>query len=135
MMRFIRRIAITTGVLMALASPLWAGAVTQAQYDPLEDACKSSLSSSQSAACQDKSSENPVFGENGVVTRVVSILSMVVGVLSVIMIVIGGLRYVLSAGDSNNTGAAKNTILYAVIGLVIALLAQAIVVFVISRVQ
>jgi hypothetical protein len=49
------------------------------------------------------------------------------------MIIIGGFRYVVSGGDSAGVEGAKNTILYAVIGLVVALLAQAIVVFVISR--
>jgi hypothetical protein len=49
------------------------------------------------------------------------------------MIIVGGLRYVLSAGDPKNTQAAKDTILYAVIGVVVALLAYAIVNFVLAQ--
>lgn len=69
-----------------------------------------------------------------IITTVVDILSLVVGVLSVIMIIIGGLKYITSGGDSNSTQSAKNTILYAIIGLVIVALAQVIVRFVLGRV-
>jgi hypothetical protein len=65
---------------------------------------------------------------------VVNILSFVVGVISVIMVVIGGLRYALSGGDPGNVEAAKNTILYAVVGLVIVIFAQIIVNFVVFKV-
>jgi hypothetical protein len=64
---------------------------------------------------------------------VVNILLFIVGAVSVIMIVIGGLRYVLSGGDSNAVNGAKNTILYAIIGIVVAILAYAIVNFVIGQ--
>lgn len=63
---------------------------------------------------------------------IVNLLLFVVGIIAVIMIVIGGLRYVLSGGDASAVSAAKNTILYAVVGLVVAILAYAIVNFVIS---
>mgnify|MGYP001020629602 CR=1 FL=1 len=64
-----------------------------------------------------------------IVTRV---LLFIIGAVSVIMIIIGGLRYVISNGDSSQVTSAKNTILYAVVGLVIALLAYAIVNFVLQ---
>lgn len=63
------------------------------------------------------------------------ILSIIVGVAAVIMIIIGGLRYVTSGGDSAAVNSAKNTILYAVIGLVVAALAQLIVQFVLNKVD
>jgi hypothetical protein len=56
----------------------------------------------------------------------------VVGAISVIMVVIGGLRYVISGGNSGNVTAAKNTILYAIVGLIISIMAYAIINFVIS---
>jgi uncharacterized sodium:solute symporter family permease YidK len=64
----------------------------------------------------------------------VNILSFIVGVAAVIMIIIGGLKYVTSNGDSNAISSAKTTILYALIGLVVALLAQGLVRFVFRRV-
>lgn len=64
---------------------------------------------------------------------VINVLLFLIGAVSVIMIIIGGIRYVLSNGDSTQITGAKNTILYAVIGLVVALLAYAIVNFVVTQ--
>jgi glucose uptake protein GlcU len=73
-----------------------------------------------------------LFGTTGVFTTLSNVMLFVVGALSVIMIIIGGFRYVVSGGDSANITTAKNTILYAVIGLVISMLAYAIINFVIT---
>lgn len=70
---------------------------------------------------------------DGIVKAVVSILSIIVGVAAVIMLIIGGLKYVTSGGDSNAVSSAKNTVLYALIGLVVAVLAQFIVHFIINK--
>ena len=64
---------------------------------------------------------------------VINTILYIIGIISVIMIIIGGLRYTLSGGDSSSTKAAKDTILYAVIGLVVAIMAFAIVNFVVSK--
>ncbi|HEY5138593.1 MAG TPA: hypothetical protein VIJ25_04660, partial [Methylococcales bacterium] len=48
---------------------------------------------------------------NGLIKTIINIFSLIVGVVSVIMIIIGGLRYITSGGDSNNVSAAKNTII------------------------
>jgi hypothetical protein len=69
-----------------------------------------------------------------IVRTVINIFSYVVGIISVIMIIIGGLKYITSGGDSGNVTGAKNTILYAVIGLVVVALAQLIVRFVLKQV-
>ena len=73
-----------------------------------------------------------LFGVDGVFTTVTNVLLYLIGAISVIMIIIGGMRYILSGGDSNNVTAAKNTILYAVVGIVVALLGYAVVNFVIT---
>lgn len=68
---------------------------------------------------------------------VINIINGVIGVLAlvaVIVVVIGGVNYMTSAGDAGKVQKAKNTILYAVIGLTICVLAFAIVNFVISRI-
>lgn len=66
------------------------------------------------------------------VKNILNILSWVIGVVSVVMIIIGGFRYIISSGDSGQVQSAKNTILYAVVGLVIVIFAQVIVRFVIG---
>lgn len=71
---------------------------------------------------------------SGILATVIDIFSLIVGVAAVIMIVVGGLRYITSGGDANSTKGAKDTIIYAIIGLVIVALAQVIVRFVLSNV-
>ena len=73
-----------------------------------------------------------LFGASGIFTTVTNVLLFIVGAISVIMVVIGGLRYVLSGGNSANITTAKNTILYAIVGLIVSLLAYALVNFVIT---
>jgi len=64
---------------------------------------------------------------------VINIFSLVVGFTAVIMIMIGGFKYITSTGDSASVNSAKNTILYAIVGLIIVALAQVIVKFVLGR--
>jgi hypothetical protein len=92
-------------------------------------------SPSSSAGSVDASSL-PHLADDGssVITKGLSITLGVVGALSFLFVVIGGFRYVLSQGDPQAATKAKNTILYALIGLVIAIVAQTIVTFVIGRV-
>ena len=73
-----------------------------------------------------------LFGNTGVFRQVTNTILYVVGIIAVIMLIIGGIKYVISGGDSKKVTDAKNTVLYAIIGLVIAFLAFAIVNFVIS---
>lgn len=67
------------------------------------------------------------------IRNITNTLMLIVGVIAVIMVIIGGIRYALSGGDENGVKTAKDTILYAVIGIVVAMLAYAIVNFVINR--
>lgn len=83
----------------------------------------------------DKISNGPSGDLTFSVKNVVNVLLFALGMVAVIMIIIGGFRYVLSGGDSSSITAAKNTIFYAVIGLVVAVLAFAIVNFVLANVK
>ncbi len=67
------------------------------------------------------------------IATIINVLIGLIGTVAVIMLIIGGLRYVLSAGEEKNTKAAKDTILFAIIGIVVAILAFAIVNFVIGQ--
>ena len=105
------------GVLLAPAS---VGAV-----NPIADACDKN---SKSTICQN-SDENA----NELIANIVNVLLFIVGIISVLVIIVGGILYATSAGDSTAVTKAKNTILYAVVGLVVALLAYAIVNWVVGR--
>lgn len=67
------------------------------------------------------------------IATVINIFSWIVGVVAVIMLIIGGFRYITSGGDSSKVSGAKDTILYAIIGLVVVAMAQIIVRFVLNQ--
>ena len=75
-----------------------------------------------------------LIGATGVFTRITNTILFTVGIISVVMLIFGGLRYIVSGGDSKKVTDAKNTIMYAIIGLIIAILSYAIVNFVISAI-
>ncbi len=70
---------------------------------------------------------------NTLIHRIVNLLSAIVGIVAVIMIIVGGFRYITSGGNDTSVTSAKNTILYAIIGLVVVALAQLIVRFTLSK--
>lgn len=74
-------------------------------------------------------------GLNRVIEQAINIFSIIIGVIAVIMIMVGGLKYITSGGDSAGVSSAKNTILYAVVGLVVVAMAQIIVKFVLNKVK
>lgn len=75
-----------------------------------------------------------LIGDNGVFTRITNTVLLIIGLVSVVMLLYGGLRYIISGGDSKKVTEAKNTVLYAIIGLIIAILAYAIVNFVLNAI-
>ena len=113
---------------LALALSFVAPVAVSAQCDP------NNLSISSGADCaQGNEQPTDLFGTTGVFRTITNILLFLVGAVSVIMLIIGGVRYVVSGGDQAAVTSAKNTILYSIVGLVVALLAYAIVNFVIGQ--
>ena len=89
------------------------------------------ISTTPTAQCPDGSTQSN--GVNTILTEVINVFSAIVGVISVIMIIFGGFRYITSGGAQEKVTSAKNTIIYAVIGLIIVALAQIIVKFVLGK--
>lgn len=125
------KIAIIASILLG---PLLAPALSSAAPD---------CSNPQTTQDQIQCGVNTAAGNNGnsdapktlsnTISTVIDLLSAVVGIVAVIMIIVGGLRYVTSAGNPESAKGARNTVLYAVIGLVIVALAQLIVHFVLHN--
>jgi ABC-type Na+ efflux pump permease subunit len=92
-----------------------------------------SLSSGVNCAAPTETKGTDLFAQNGLFKKIADTLIFIVGAVAVIMLIIGGLRYVLSAGDSKNVTAAKDTILYAIVGIVVALLSFALINFVVGQ--
>ena len=81
-----------------------------------------------SVYCQNKNTGETQV--NGIIKTIVEVLLMAVGAISIIMIVIGGILFALSSGDTQKAAKARSTILYAVVGLIVSVFASAIVNFV-----
>ena len=114
--------ALALGV--SFVAPVLQPADTYAQFDQgLRDGAESS---------KGKDQQEDLFGTGGVFETITNVLLFIIGAISVIMLIIGGIRYVVSGGDSSAVTSAKNTILYAVVGIVVAILAYALVNFVIT---
>src|ERR1700744_126437 len=107
---------VLASLLMLPLLALGVSAVTAPTY-----AVDSNITAGIDATGQNQNTDTASLGT--IFKNVVNILLYVIGAISVIMLIVGGIRYATSAGNSNNVTAAKNTIMYALIGLVVAVLA------------
>lgn len=83
--------------------------------------------------CSASGGNNLFIGDGGVLSSAIQVIVLAVGVASVIMIIVGGIRFIVGAGDSSQMVSARNTIIYALVGLAVAITAQSILSFVIGR--
>lgn len=124
-MRFIQKVV--TVALVTLAVGVLVPCLAQqrvAAQTPADEVC-AGIATASGKGCN---GSNTTL--NNVVANGVNILSVVIGIVAVVMIMVAGFRYVTAGGDSGKLGAAKNTLVYAIVGLVIVGLAQSIVHFV-----
>ena len=119
---FIAALAVTLGVSGAVLAPATTYAACSSPADCVQDGVNKAGGNA---------SKTTDAGE--IIQTIVRVLLFLIGAISVIMIIIGGFRYVISQGDSGAVTSAKNTILYAVIGLIVAIFAWAIVDFVVDN--
>ena len=133
-MKQIRRITALCMAIVQYALPYSLARVAGAQEIERNLQCGANLEFDLDANCEvDDSGQTAAQRVDQIVKQIINIMSLVVGVVAVIMIIIGGFKYVTSGGDSGNVSGAKNTILYAVVGLIVVALAQVIVRFVVDR--
>lgn len=128
MRSFIKKIPKSFLVVPALLLSLVFAAPVTAQADCSNVTSGGIGAGAECAAPTDAATE--LFGPNSIFQTITNILLFLIGAISVIMLIVGGIRYVLSNGEQANITGAKNTILYAIIGLVIAFLAYAAIRFV-----
>lgn len=114
-------IAMAVGLLTPLAVPSLAFAESSSKAAACD--ALNTLDASQSCATPGGSSaaESSV---NKLIQTVVNILSIVVGVVAVIMLIVSGFRFITGGSDTNSVAAARRTLIYALVGLVIVALAQ-----------
>jgi hypothetical protein len=83
--------------------------------------------------CTDSTNANGESTITSIAKKVVNLLTLIVGVMAVIMIIFGGLKLTAGGGSDKSIKSGKNAILYAIIGLIVVLLAQVIVRFVFTN--
>jgi hypothetical protein len=92
-----------------------------------DEACQPNSMSDGINCAQGNDQPSNLFGNGGIVTTVINVLLLIVGILCVVMIIFGGIRYTTSAGDKGRIDGAKSTLIYAIVGLVVAIVAYALV--------
>jgi hypothetical protein len=135
-MRRIKTTIMTLSLLVGFAMPSLAVAapVQVAALQSQSDACKG-LNQLGGTSCSNDPTTS--YGQNQIaaVAKVaVNIISFIAGIAAVILIVVSGVRFIASGGDSQAAASARSMLIYAIIGLVIVALAQAIVHFVLNAV-
>lgn len=121
----------TVAASAALLVPVAAPASVLAQPSIANSLCGGTNLTTNQTPCSTTNNENQ--GLNAIITLVINVFSVVVGFIAIVMMIYGGFKYITSSGDSGNVTAAKNTIMYALIGLVVVALAQLIVRFVLAK--
>lgn len=81
-----------------------------------------------------KNTDNGIFGQNGILNKAANLLLVIIGIAATFMVIIGGISYSLSGGDSARINKAKDMIIYAFVGIAVGILAKGIIIFVIDRI-
>jgi len=116
----IRKLAAKPSTIVPLASFMALFLTSKAAYADFADDAKKGIAPVDNGS-------TTVTNTNGLLEMIVNILLFLVGAVSVIMIIVGGVRFVISRGDQNATASARNTVMYAVVGLIVAVVAYGIV--------
>lgn len=134
MFKKIKSILMIAALTMSFGAPVLAPAIASAvvKNGITENLCtgvNNAAGGSTTGGCDSATANDSLKTIAG---QIVNVFSIIVGIAAVIMIIVGGFRYITSGGDSNNVSGAKNTLIYAIVGLIVVALAQFIVHYVLS---
>lgn len=129
MLRIFTRAVLVLLTLVVLFVPVQASAADPFNAAPCGEAA-------DSAVCKDKKKTgNPIAGKDGLLVKITRLVAYIGGVAAIIMLIIGGIRYIVSNGDPNKVSGAKDTIVNALIGIAVIVLGSTLIVYVVSRVS
>jgi hypothetical protein len=136
-MKQIRKLLVITGLLLGLSvAPLALSGVVSAEGNITNcggiNACLDQGSTDVDPEGGDEDANTAILN---LVQTAVNVFSWIVGVAAVLAIIYGGFKYITSGGDQNSISAAKTTILYAIVGLIVVVFAQIIVRFIVTQFQ
>ncbi len=136
MIKKLKTFVTNVGIAGLLLAPSLVPAVASAQVDPRQGVCSGAqnlLIPGDDAVPEGCASADAVTPVNNLISTIINIFSVIVGVIAVIMVIYGGFKYIISGGDSGKISAAQQTIIYAIVGLIIVALAQIVVRFILAR--
>ena len=127
-----KRFLISLAIALGVCGFSFSFASSASAQDILGNACEGA--GQNSSVCESRQQANPIAGKNGILYKTTRIISYIAGIAAVIVIIIGGLMYITSNGDTNKVNNGRDMIIYAAIGLVVIVLAQSIVTFIVNRI-
>jgi len=127
-----KKLFLTLGLVVSL---LVLGTSTALAYNPYNgvDCTKSPNNKADSSAICNAGNKNPLSGPDGAIADITNIVSYVAGGIAVIVVIVGSLRYITSGGDPGAVKKAKDSVLYALIGIAVIVLARIIILFVVTK--
>lgn len=131
-MNKLKALIVSLALLFSGASMLVPAVASALPTNSFADSLKSDACSGLDQIDSSQGCGNGEAGINGVVSSIVNILSYIVGIVAVIMIIVSGIKFATVGGDSSKAASARTTLIYALIGVAIAALAQVLVRFVLS---
>lgn len=132
MLKSIKAIFLAAMAVGVLAVPVLAPSVAYASVSIEENICNGTNASTSGGGVCGKTAANTKVSQ--VMSNVINFFSLLVGIVSVVMIIIGGFRYTTAGGESSKITAAQQSIIFALVGLVIVAMAQFIVHFVLGKI-
>lgn len=123
--RCLMAVILLVGGILFITSPVYTARAEG--YDSTSDVCRYNPNA-------DICKKTTVSEPKELIKRVINTIMFILGLIVVVMVIYGGGKYVMSAGDANKVASAKNTILYAIVGLIVAIAAFAIVRFVVDNI-
>ncbi len=119
--------------ILLLSLCLFAMPLSATAFDPFGQV-DCSGDQAQSAVCTSKTSQNPIAGTDGVLAKITDIIAYIAAAGAIIVLIVGGIRYITSGGDAAKVTSAKGTVINALIGIAVIVLAKAIITFVLREI-
>ena len=130
-----KKIILATFLIMVVTLPVLKVSAAPNVVDPFLDICDNPAAAN-SATCRDKvqgQTGNPLYGPDGILTKIILLVSLLVGFASVVSIIYGGLKMVTSGDNTQEVSKARDLVIYSLIALVIAISARIMVQFILTK--
>jgi Type IV secretion system pilin len=103
-------------------------------YDPFSTICSNTAVGSSALCSSSRGTTNPLTGTNGIIRLIANIIATFTGLIAVIIIMVSGMRFITAGGDPSKVKGARESLIAALVGLIIIALADTIIGFVMSKI-